>query len=216
MRCGRGFDSHHLHQKPQNPRVATFGGGPRVLYNGHVTNYPYTVETIRSSRRTLAIQVMSPTRVVVRAPRTVSQRRIDAFVDERAGWIDAARTRIAARVAANGPAPTERELRDMRDRARDDLGERVAHWAPIVGASPRAVQIRNQKTRWGSCSTTGTISLNLQVMRLPEHIRDYVVVHELAHLIHHNHGPAFWAHVARCMPDYHARRVALRQVVLFS
>lgn len=173
------------------------------------------IEVRRSRRKSLAIEVASADRVIVRAPVTMGRHTIDRFLADRTEWIDRARKRWSDRAMASGPAPTEHELRAMRSEAMTDLTGRVRRWSPVVGASPTRIQIRNQRTRWGSCSTTGTLSLNLQLMRLPEWVRDYVVVHELAHLAHPNHGSEFWALVACAYPRFREARAHLREVVLF-
>jgi len=87
---------------------------------------------------------------------------------------------------------------------------RLAHFAPLVGRGARKLVIRAQRTRWGSCSARGTISLNWRLMQAPPEILDYVVVHELCHLLVPNHSPRFWAEVARVLPDWRRQRVALR------
>ena len=88
---------------------------------------------------------------------------------------------------------------------------RLAHFAPLVGRAARKLVIRAQRTRWGSCSARGTISLNWRLMQAPPEILDYVLVHELCHLLVPNHSPRFWAEVARVLPDWRRRRAQLRQ-----
>ena len=88
---------------------------------------------------------------------------------------------------------------------------RLAHFAPLVGRAARKLVIRAQRTRWGSCSARGTISLNWRLMQAPPEILDYVVVHELCHLLVPNHSPRFWTEVARVLPDWAERRTALRR-----
>jgi len=88
---------------------------------------------------------------------------------------------------------------------------RLAHFAPQVGRTARKLVIRAQRTRWGSCSARGTISLNWRLMQAPPEILDYVVVHELCHLLVPNHSPRFWAEVARVLPDWRRQRAQLRQ-----
>jgi len=88
---------------------------------------------------------------------------------------------------------------------------RLAHFAPLVGRAARKLVIRAQRTRWGSCSARGTISLNWRLMQAPPEILDYVVVHELCHLLVPNHSPRFWAEVARVLPDWRHQRAQLRQ-----
>ena len=99
-----------------------------------------------------------------------------------------------------------------RERASECLQERVQHWIPPAGSAPRAVLIRDQRRRWGSCSADGTLRFNWRLVMAEPELIDYVVVHELAHLRVKNHSAAFWAGVARLMPDYRLRRVRLREV----
>jgi len=90
-------------------------------------------------------------------------------------------------------------------------GARVAHFAVLVGRAPRRLSIRGQRTRWGSCSARGSISLNWRLLQMPAAVFDYVVVHELCHLLVPNHSSRFWDEVGRVLPDYRERRAALRQ-----
>ncbi len=84
-----------------------------------------------------------------------------------------------------------------------------------MGVSPAAVTFRRARTRWGSCSSNDRISLNLYLVMLPPELAEYVVVHELAHIVHKNHSPAFWERVARHLPDCKQRRKALRAYEIY-
>ena len=86
------------------------------------------------------------------------------------------------------------------------LGGRIEHYAPRLGVRPSRLTIRGQRSRWGSCSGKGTVSLNWRLMMVPGALADYVVVHELCHLRHMNHSPQFWAMVGDVVPDYRERR----------
>ena len=86
---------------------------------------------------------------------------------------------------------------------------RVEHYAPRLGVRPSRVTIRGQRSRWGSCSGKGTVSLNWRLMMVPSALADYVVVHELCHLRHMDHSPRFWAMVGGVVPDYRERRRSL-------
>jgi hypothetical protein len=107
----------------------------------------------------------------------------------------------------------ERALtRWYRQQAAVHFAERVAAWAPLVGRVPAAVLERQQRSRWGSCGPDGTVRLNWRLMLAEPGVIDYVVVHELCHLLRRNHAPAFWAEVARVMPDFKRWRKRLREV----
>lgn len=88
---------------------------------------------------------------------------------------------------------------------------RVLHYQTQVGCKPGRIAIRDQKTRWGSCSARGNLNFNWRIMMAPPEIIDYLVVHELCHLVHLNHSPDFWELVASIMPDYKAHKDWLRQ-----
>jgi predicted metal-dependent hydrolase len=96
-----------------------------------------------------------------------------------------------------------------REQAAEELPARLEPFAQALQVGWSRLTVRGQRTRWGSCSTRGSISLNWRLMLLPSRLCDYVLVHELAHLREMNHGPAFWALVARLVPDYRERRRAL-------
>lgn len=93
-------------------------------------------------------------------------------------------------------------VRWYKRQAQRKLQEKVARYAPIVGVTPNGVGIRTFKSRWGSCTAQGALEFNWQIMMAPNRMVDYVVVHELCHLIRHDHSPEFWKEVARVMPDY--------------
>ena len=89
--------------------------------------------------------------------------------------------------------------------------QRVAHYAPLMRVSPGVVALSSARTQWGSCTARGTVRLNWHLVKMPLRLIDYVVVHELAHLIEMNHSPAFWEVVAAVLPDYQRRRSELRR-----
>lgn len=92
--------------------------------------------------------------------------------------------------------------------------QRIDHYAPLLNVSPRAVKLSNAKTQWGCCTARGTVHLNLQLIKLPLHLIDYVVTHELAHLREMNHSAAFWQEVESACPDYLMRRAELKAIAL--
>ncbi len=95
------------------------------------------------------------------------------------------------------------------DEAYRELAAATARWGPRLGVAPKAVVVRNQRTRWGSCAADGVIRYNWRLIFLAPALVDFVVVHELAHILEANHSPRFWAHVEGQLPDYRERRKAL-------
>jgi len=91
------------------------------------------------------------------------------------------------------------------------FAECVEHFAPLMGVAPRELKLTSARTQWGSCTAQGVVRLNWQLVTMPLHLIDYVVVHELAHLREMNHSSAFWAVVEAACPDYVAVRKELRQ-----
>lgn len=89
--------------------------------------------------------------------------------------------------------------------------ECIAHFAPLMNVSPREIKLSAARTQWGSCTVRGTVRLNWQLIKMPLHLIDYVVVHELAHLIEMNHSAAFWRVVEAVFPDYAKLRRELRK-----
>jgi predicted metal-dependent hydrolase len=110
----------------------------------------------------------------------------------------------------NRPATGEMLAKFYEKCGREILSERLLYFSEKMNLSPSTVVFRSQKTRWGSCSTRGKISLNWRLVFAPMDVIDYVVVHELAHLRHHNHGASFWRLVAQHAPNYLTLRKWLR------
>ena len=131
----------------------------------------------------------------------------------RAGPPSVRRDGDVLRVAAAGEDPARAAVELWyREAARHHALARIIHFAPLVGRAPKQIRIGGQKTRWGSCSARGTISLNWRLMLVPADLFDYVIAHELCHLIAPHHKPSFWRELARVMPDYEARRLTLRDI----
>jgi predicted metal-dependent hydrolase len=132
--------------------------------------------------------------------RPAARRSLPAVCEAGALW-----------VAAVEP-PRARALVEAwyRRAALDHVTQRVAHFAPQVGRAPARIRIRAQKTRWGSCSARGTISINWRLMQADAAIMDYVIVHELCHLLQPNHSSRFWREVGRVLPEYLRLRKRLR------
>lgn len=165
---------------------------------------------IRSQRRTMSLEVKRDSSVVVHAPLHVPQETIDTFVNKHADWLTRAVSRRLAFNAAH-PEPTEEERAALIARAEKELPQRVAHWSAVMGLTPSGIRITSARTRFGSCSGKNALSFSWYLMRYPDTAIDYVVVHELSHIRHHNHSDAFYALVAQYLPDWKKRRDLLRK-----
>lgn len=170
-------------------------------------------ELIRSSRKTIAIQIRKDASVVVRAPQHTPKQEIDWFVADHADWIQKHTEAVKKRMLEEEPsnALSMDQIRELANKALIVIPPRTAHYAAIMGVSYGRITIRNQKTRWGSCSAKGNLNFNCLLMLMPEEILDYVIVHELAHLREMNHSPQFWAIVEEVLPDYQERKQWLKE-----
>ena len=170
-----------------------------------MTNYTL----LRSRRRTLAIEVQRDGTVLVRAPLRTPQKTIDEFLARRSEWIAQAQQRQRQRCEAYPPL-SPAEIAQLRQKAKEILPNKVAYWAKIMGVVPTGLKITAAQKRFGSCSGKNSLCFSLYLMRYPEAAIDAVVVHELAHIRHKNHSPAFYAEVERYLPDYRRRAQLLK------
>lgn len=172
------------------------------------------IRIIRSPRRTLSLQVKNDGQVIVRAPKHVTLQEIAAFVRKNSAWLHKHLEKVRKEKELNAASPvqplTMEDIQKLADEALRVIPDRVAHFAPLVGVTYGRITVRNQRTRWGSCSSKGNLNFNCLLMLAPPGILDYVVVHELCHRKEMNHSPKFWAEVAKVMPDYKERQKWLR------
>ena len=168
-------------------------------------------ELIRSGRRTLAVEIGAGGRVIVRAPRLYPQKKIDRFLESRAEWIREHVEKQKLR-EHNRPEPDAEEKRRLTEAAKTVIPPKVEYYSSLMGLKYSGIKITGARTRFGSCSPKNSLCFSWMLMQYPEEAVDYVVVHELAHLIEMNHSPGFWAEVEKVLPDYKARRTALRKL----
>ena len=163
-----------------------------------------------SARQTLSVVCAEALTVLVRAPYQVSQSRIEAFVAGQQDWITAHRERCR-QWQEQHPEPTEEERLDCIARAKEILPQKVEYYGRLMGLMPTGLTITDARKRFGSCSGKNRISFAWRLMRCPEKAIDYVVVHELAHIRHKNHGAAFYQLIASVLPDYKERIKLLKE-----
>ena len=171
------------------------------------------VKVIKSARKTAAIEITRTGEVIVRVPYSVKDKYIQSLLSSKREWIEMKLSDL--RITGNREESVERLTEDgikkLAALAKEVLPQRIAHYAEVLDVKYGKITIRNQKTRWGSCSSKGNLNFNCLLMLCPDNVIDYVVVHELCHLIHHNHSKRFWNEVERVLPDYKKRELFLKQ-----
>ena len=164
-------------------------------------------QIVRSDRKTIGIQIMPDGSVIVRCPKRMRLEDIRRFVESKADWIE---KHLAGRDATIPEKLTDQELKLLREKTRQLVTESVKQYAPLIGVTYHQIAIRAQRTRWGSCSSKGNLNFNCLLGLVPPEVLDYVVVHELCHLIEMNHSRQFWDAVEKIMPDYKLHRKWLK------
>lgn len=157
-----------------------------------------TYRLIRSARKTISLQITQDGELLVRAPERIGRGEIDRFVESKRGWIE----KHLRQTEPDVPKMTEAEFEELVRQAMEVIPKVVARFALVVGVTYGRITIRNQRTRWGSCSTKGNLNFNCLLLRVPQDVLEYVVVHELCHRKEMNHSPKFWAEVERVLPNY--------------
>lgn len=173
----------------------------------------YTTQIVRSRRKTLALEITSTGKVLIRASYSVPEWQINDFVQEKEGWIQFHLQKKLAdgKILEEKGRFTEDEIDQMIRLAKSIIPQKVAYYARVMRVTYGSISIRKQKTRWGSCSRKGNLNFNCLLMMAPPHVLDYVVVHELSHRLEMNHSARFWGAVEKVLPDYKEARAWLRE-----
>lgn len=171
-------------------------------------------EIIRSGRKSIELRICPDGHIRVRAPFVMTDAEIADFLKKKSKWIEKhQRQREERQQKREVPVRrlSARDIRDLADQAAGIIPEKVRFYAERIGVNHGRITIRNQKTRWGSCSGKGNLNFNCLLMLTPEKVQDYVVIHELCHRREMNHSPRFWDEVAKIMPDYREQRAWLKE-----
>ncbi len=165
---------------------------------------------VRSNRRTLSLSVSRQGDVTVRAPLDMPQNAIDAFVEKHAEWIDKNLERVNS--SPKPPSLSKSEIEQLRVRAQAYMTERTLYFAGLMNVQPRDVKITLARARWGSCSSRNSICYSYKVMLLPPELIDYIIVHELAHILEKNHSKGFYAIIGDHIPDFRERERKIKEL----
>jgi len=191
-----------LEARPTNPE-------PRL--SNPESRIPDPVFVRHPRARRYLIRVEDDGRVRVTVPRWGSKREAAAFAEREHAWIEKQRARLAGQRGAPAPEPMPKEIeRELRNRAKRELPDRLLELAARHALTVTRVSVRNQRWRWGSCSRNGHICLNWRLVQMPDAVRDYVMIHELMHLRRMDHSPKFWKLVEAACPTFQTSRAYLR------
>lgn len=161
--------------------------------------------------RRLRLAVYHDGRVVVTAPRMMNPRLIEPLIMQKSTWI---LSKLAFFKNFSGtilPRSTKKDFIEHKQEALTLAKDRIEHFNKMYHFVFKKITIKNQKTRWGSCSRKGHLNFNYKIAFLPKHVADYIIVHELCHLGELNHSKKFWSLVAKTIPDYREIRAELKQ-----
>ncbi len=158
----------------------------------------------------MSIRITRTGEVLVTKPKRVSTVLAEAFLVEKTDWIV---EKLAYMKTLPQPTPkmSRAEIRVLAIRAKELVEKRVKHFNQFYNFSYKNIFIKNQKTRWGSCSSQKNLNFNCKIALLEPELADYIVVHELCHLSEMNHGPKFWNLVAQTIPEYKKHHITLRK-----
>lgn len=167
------------------------------------------IKIIRSGRKSLSLSVDDELNVVVRVPYDTNDALINDFVSKNSQWISKAIERKKAYLSRVNI--TDNELESIIRQAKDIIPKRVDYFSSIMNIYPTGIKITKAKKRFGSCNQKNSLCFSCFLMQYPLEAVDYVVVHELAHIRHHNHSAEFYSLIRRYMPDYKQREKLLKE-----
>ncbi len=167
------------------------------------------IKIIRSGRKSLSLSVDDELNVVVRAPYSANDALINDFVSKNSQWISKAIERKKAYLSRVNI--TDNEVESLIRQAKDIIPKRVDYFSSIMNIYPTGIKITKAKKRFGSCNQKNSLCFSCFLMQYPLEAVDYVVVHELAHIRHHNHSAEFYSLIRRYMPDYKQREKLLKE-----
>ncbi|HAN20599.1 MAG: hypothetical protein A2Y15_08940 [Clostridiales bacterium GWF2_36_10] len=164
---------------------------------------------IRSSRKTLSLEISADKQIIVRAPFRVQKSVIDSFVCKHIVWIEKHLEKRKNQINKELVLTSE-QIKELKRKASEYLPSKTAYFANIMDVKPTSVKITSAKKRFGSCSPKNGICYSWRLMNYPVLAIDYVIVHELAHIKHKNHSKALYEYIEKYLPDYKNRLKLLK------
>lgn len=166
-------------------------------------------KVIRSNRRTVCIQVLENGEVVVRAPENYPEKKLKDFIFKNEKWIAQTQEKqinsFNTKVMLNSD-----QIKRLKEYAGIKINERVEFYSSLMNIKPTGVKITSAQKRFGSCNGKNSLCFSYILMLYPDEAVDYVVVHELSHIRHHNHSKDFYKLISSVLPDYKYRERLLK------
>lgn len=171
------------------------------------------IEIRRTKRKTMVLEVTPEAEVLVRAPYRMPETEINRFIENKRDWIEKSveKARERKREHSSLERLTQEDIYNLAVQAQAVIPPMAACYAKQIGVTYGKITIRNQKSRWGSCSAKGNLNINCLLMRAPKEVQEYIVVHELCHRKEMNHSHRFWEEVEKILPDYKERKSWLKE-----
>lgn len=170
-----------------------------------IAGISYTLRTTRQTKR-IVISIKADGAVVVsRSPR-ISIKEVEKAIYEKQNWIIAKRTEQLSKPKKLLAHYSVKDFKENSSRARKLVIARLEYFNKFYGHKIGKIYIRNQKSRWGSCSSRGNLNFNYKIVFLPAELADYIIVHELCHIAQMNHGKNFWNLIAKTVPQWETLR----------
>lgn len=192
------LDNDEFSHKEQNNNVMSIQK-KMTLRNEKIE---YTVRKHRQAKR-LKLAISCDGNCVVTLPWRMGFVSADEFIRKNAEWV-LEKMKAMKKIGKNSlfARHDQEEYLKLKETAREMVARRLEKYAEFYGLQYNGVAIRNQKTRWGSCSSKGNLNFNYKILLLPQRHADYIIVHELCHLKEFNHGKCFWNLVSQTIPEY--------------
>lgn len=165
----------------------------------------------RQGMRGIRISIRPWGEITVTTGKLAPQIFIDSFLRSKSVWLQKTLSHLATKNIQPPIKYSPKQIKELKAQTLTLLDPKLDYYGGLLGVTWEHVSIRNQSTRWGSCSRSGNLNFNFRLAKLPDELVDYIVVHELAHLRELNHSARFWALVAHVMPDYKSRVKALKK-----
>ena len=174
---------------------------------------PYILKSSARAKH-LRITIKADGSVIVTKPTRTSMARVEHFIKEKSSWVIEKVEHLKSHPIVAPTKHTKREVMILKEQAQALAEEKVKYFNRFYNFSYNSIFIKNQKTRWGSCSKQGNLNFNYKIVLLPEQLVDYLVVHEICHLGEFNHSQNFWNLVGEVLPDYKNLRIQLKKIAL--